>query len=198
LVDGLPDDLLRLLVHLDKGEGVVVDEPGEEPAGALLAPKDSLPVRVQCTVARYLTIARKHLNYLYGHPFVATPRRQEGKGGRDKPSRKARWLQGQRTAELNELLYLIQTHKELVKTLLTPRACGGDLSEIPASVSHRAASSKLPRRQLEQRRSDCYSRQPEIDSPHAVVNPLFHAGLNIHIWRQGVPNGGDIYRNQVF
>ncbi len=42
LVDGLPDDLLRLLVHLDEGEGVVVDEPGEEPAGALLAPIDSL------------------------------------------------------------------------------------------------------------------------------------------------------------
>ncbi len=45
LVDGLPDDLLRLLVHLDEGEGVVVDEPGEEAAGALLAPTDSLLVR---------------------------------------------------------------------------------------------------------------------------------------------------------
>ncbi len=46
LVDGLPDDLLRLLVHLDEGEGVVVDEPGEEAAGALLAPTDSLLVRI--------------------------------------------------------------------------------------------------------------------------------------------------------
>ncbi len=45
-MDGLPDDLLRLLVYLDEGEGVVVDEPGEEPAGALLAPTDSLLVRI--------------------------------------------------------------------------------------------------------------------------------------------------------
>ncbi len=35
----------------------------------------------------------------------------------------------------------------------------------------------------EQRRFDCYARQPEIGSLRAVVILLFHAGLNIHIYK---------------
>ena len=143
--------------------------------------------RATWTVARYLTIAGNQLNYLYGHPLVVTPRRQKGKGDRDKPTRKqisqkAGGLQGREQLSWTNRYTQTpegasQSEGEWLGFLRNSRLC---LLLKWKRIVMRAANSKLPRRQIAQRRSDCYSRQPEIGSPHAVVTPLYHAGLKIH------------------